>query len=526
MAVPIFNSLVSTNPLKAQRQAQRAAYLPAGVSLADFDKREQELIDQALQLGATPAMLNTVLQGRVSPNYTLPTAVTQNVPVGSEFDVGFERRRLRDRQTPLGSIIRMFTDDSLGLVQPISDATKEVDKQNRNAMIRGQNQSMFNDLSSLNVPAYDPVANREETQALINQRAIDTDILQDEYNLDKERRIADANISQYLPNIFKSRAPSYVVGGSPGMQDTKDIGIAKDRVDIQKEIDTGKKEIVESLQAGGMTAGEAEFNLDVLRQRQDRLNRAVQNQGQRSARFDEDRKELLKSLGEDPTIKRGVSPSGTTDDTFKEKTPEEKSQDLQTAKIQTKLKDTSALDKSEGQGSGADNWFDAVNERVDLMAMGAAMLAGSSSGEGTLANLGRGLQAGIASRKGEATAAEAKKYKDATLALALMREQSNRRKNDIAAAAANQLTFRESVDALSSELQVAGADAENTKVISQFMLGRPELSRALSMLSGNNRKQFIKDFVSAGQGWVGDEIEYGNVGSAFQTALDNLKESK
>ena len=64
MAVPIFNSLVSTNPLQAQRQAQMAAYLPAGVSLADFDKREQELIDKALQLGATPQMLNTVLQGR------------------------------------------------------------------------------------------------------------------------------------------------------------------------------------------------------------------------------------------------------------------------------------------------------------------------------------------------------------------------------------------------------------------------------------------------------------------------------
>ena len=160
------------------------------------------------------------------------------------------------------------------------------------------------------------------------------------------------------------------------------------------------------------------------------------------------------------------------------------------------------------------------------MAMGAAMLASSGAGDSGAAALGKGLQAGIASRKGEATAAEAKKYKDATLALALMREQSNRRKNDIAAAAANQLTFRESVDALSSELQVAGADAENTKVISQFMLGRPELSRALSLLSGNTRKQFIKDFVSAGQGWVGDEIEYGNVGSAFQTALDNLKGSK
>lgn len=470
------------------------------------------LINQALQLGATPAMLNTVTRGAITPNYTLPTMVSQNVPVGSEFDVDFNAPSSR------------YVPDQRSAREILSSSTNPFALIGRgvNAIANIPNMS----LPAL-VPPYDPVAAKEQTQSLVNQNAIDTDILQDEYNLDKERRIADANISQYIPNIFKSRAPSYVVGGS--LQDTRDIGIAKDRVAIQQEIDTGKKEIVKSLQAGGITAGEAEFNLDVLRQRQDRLNRAVQKTDENSAKFDKDREELLKSLGEDPTIKRGLSPSGTTDDTFKEKTPEEKSQDLQTAKIQTKLKDTSALDKSEGQGSGADNWFDAVNERVDLMAMGAAMLAGSSSGEGTLANLGKGLQAGIASKKSAAQAAEAKKYRDAALALDAIRAQAASRRaraQEMAALAKDPLTYRESVDALSSELQVAGADAENTKVISQFMLGRPELSRALSLLSGNTRKQFIKDFVSAGQGWVGDKIEYGNVSSAFQTALDNLKESK
>ena len=238
------------------------------------------LINQALQLGATPAMLNTVTRGAITPNYTLPTAVSQNVPVGSEFDVDFNAPSSR------------YVPDQRSAREILSSSNSPFALIGRgvNAIANIPNMS----LPAL-VPPYDPVANRQATQSLINQRAIDTDILQDEYNLDKERRIADANISQYLPNIFKARAPSYVVGGSPGMQDTKDIGIAKDRVDIQKEIDTGKKEIVESLQAGGMTAGEAEFNLDVLRQRQDRLNRAVQNQGQRSARFDEDRKVLLKS---------------------------------------------------------------------------------------------------------------------------------------------------------------------------------------------------------------------------------------
>lgn len=176
---------------------------------------------------------------------------------------------------------------------------------------------------------------------------------------------------------------------------------------------------------------------------------------------------------------KGISKSGTTPDTFKKGATGTPTIDpsiaaavndplgLGTAKIQTKLKDTTALDKLQGQGlqgqgSGADNWFDAVNERVDLMAMGAAMLAGSSSGEGTLANLGRGLQAGIASRKDEATIAEAKKYKDATLALALMREQSNRRKNNIAAAAARlgdrfgQIGAK--TDTLSAELKAAGIE--------------------------------------------------------------------
>lgn len=70
------------------------------------------------------------------------------------------------------------------------------------------------------------------------------------------------------------------------------------------------------------------------------------------------------------------------------------------------------------------NWFDALNERVDLMAMGAAMLSGSGSGMGTAANLGRGLQAGIASRAGQAKAAEDKQYKDAALLLDSMRARA------------------------------------------------------------------------------------------------------
>lgn len=507
--VPIFHSLVSTNPVTAKRQAEMAAYLPSGVSLADFDQREQELIDQALQLGATPAMLNTVLQGRVSPNYTLPTAASQHIPFGSEFDDDFERRRLRDRQTPLGSIIRMFTDDSLGLVQPISDATKEVDKQNRNARIRGQNQSMFNALSSLNVPAYDPVANRQATQSLINQRAVDTDILQDEYNLDKERRIADADISQYLPNMslpdMSLPNSSYDLGAAVRAAPAdiaRHLMYPVNRASIA--VENVGTDILDSDFVGGLTG---------------------RKEGVTYTEAKDKAKSKLSSSGTtDDKVKKGATGTTTIDPSISSAVNDPLG--LGTAKIQTKLKDTTALDKSEGKGSGADNWFDAVNERVDLMAMGAAMLAGSSSGEGTLANLGRGLQAGIASRKDEATIAEAKKYKDATLALALMREQSNRRKNDISAAASNQLTFRESVDALSSELQVAGADEGNTKVISQYMLGNPKISGYLRGLDHDSRQFWIKNFVSVGQGWTGDEIEKDNVNKAINRATKKLMGTK
>ena len=64
------------------------------------------------------------------------------------------------------------------------------------------------------------------------------------------------------------------------------------------------------------------------------------------------------------------------------------------------------------------NWFDAVNDRIDLMAMGAAMLAGSGQrGATTMSRLGEGLQAGLASRAAQAKEAENKQYRDAVLLL-------------------------------------------------------------------------------------------------------------
>tara|TARA_R110001606_G_scaffold50027_1_gene125666 strand:+ start:5263 stop:6483 length:1221 start_codon:yes stop_codon:yes gene_type:complete len=64
------------------------------------------------------------------------------------------------------------------------------------------------------------------------------------------------------------------------------------------------------------------------------------------------------------------------------------------------------------------DWFNAVNDRIDLMAMGAAMLAGSGQrGATTMSRLGEGLQAGLASRAAQAKDAENKQYRDAVLLL-------------------------------------------------------------------------------------------------------------
>ena len=372
------------------------------------------------------------------------------------------QRRIRDRNTPLGAISSGILETGL---PPL-------------------------------FASYDPVANRQATQALVAQNTANRAIQQAAYDADKQQRIADADLSQYLPNMS-----------------LPDMSLPDSAYDFGAAVRAAPADIARHLMYP--------FNRAAI---------AVENIG--TDILDSDfvggltgREEGVTYTEARDKAKSKLSPSGTTDDTFKEKTPEEKSKELQTAKIQTKLKDTSALDKSEGQGSGADNWFDAVNERVDLMAMGAAMLAGSSSGEGTLANLGKGLQAGIAAKKSAAQTAEAKKYRDAALALDAIRAQAASRRaraQEMAALAKDPLTYRESVDALSSELQVAGADEANTKVISQFIMGTPQLSGFLRGLDKDNRQLWIKEFVDVGQGWVGDELELGNVNKAVNRATQKL----
>lgn len=317
------------------------------------------------------------------------------------------QRRIRDRNTPLGAISRGILETGL---PPL-------------------------------FASYDPVANRQATQALVAQNTANRAIQQAAYDADKQQRIADADISGLLP----------------------DMSLPDSAYDFGAAVRAAPADIARHLMYP--------FNQAAI---------AVENVGTDILNSDfvgglTGREEGVTYTEAKDKAKSKLSPSGTTDDTFKEgaSTPTidpsiasavNDPLGLGTAKIQTKLKDTSALDKSEGQGSGADNWFDAVNERVDLMAMGAAMLAGSSSGEGTLANLGKGLQAGIAAKKSETQAAEAKKYRDAALALDAIRAQAAARRAQAQERAAGLVDpFKNEgakINAIVSQLKAANIEGE------------------------------------------------------------------
>jgi len=154
------------------------------------------------------------------------------------------------------------------------------------------------------------------------------------------------------------------------------------------------------------------------------------------------------------------------------------------------------------------NFFDRLNEKVDLMAMGAAMLAGSSSGKGTAANIGQGLQAGLASRKKEQLQDEAKKRADAMLAIQLLTAKGKGR-----------LTNPQAVGALEAELKVAGAEGDNVNTIANYLYNNPQMNYNMSLLNPIQRQEFLSEFVDIGQGWFGDEIDMDNVikagGKAF-----------
>lgn len=143
------------------------------------------------------------------------------------------------------------------------------------------------------------------------------------------------------------------------------------------------------------------------------------------------------------------------------------------------------------------NWFDALNERVDLMAMGAAMLAGSGSGMGTAANLGRGLQAGIASRKGEALRAEEKQYKDAALLLDSMRARAALQ----AASGTNNIykQYNAKIDDLGAALVGLGVPQDESKAVASTIFS--SYGNVMDM-EPNARNNFLEQIIDRSTGIV------------------------
>lgn len=199
---------------------------------------------------------------------------------------------------------------------------------------------------------------------------------------------------------------------------------------------------------------------------------------------------------------RGMVTEGADTEAPEETIPDLKEKREEAAKVNEQAGVTG------GDAEDNTNWFDRLNEKVDLMAMGAAMLAGSSSGKGTAANIGQGLQAGLASRKKEQLQDEAKKRADAMLAIQLLTAKGKGR-----------LTNPQAVGALEAELKVAGAEGDNVNTIANYLYNNPQMNYNMSLLNPIQRQEFLSEFVDIGQGWVGDEIEMGNVikagGKAF-----------
>lgn len=171
------------------------------------------------------------------------------------------------------------------------------------------------------------------------------------------------------------------------------------------------------------------------------------------------------------------------------------------APVEDKSMTTAAIDanaeKLKADRGGDTNWFDALNERVDLMAMGAAMLAGSGSGMGTAANLGRGLQAGIASRKGEALRAEEKQYKDAALLLDSMRARAA-----LQAASGTGNIYKQygaKIDDLGADLVGLGIPQDEAKAVASTIFS--STNGNVMNMNPNARNTFLKQIIDGSTPW-------------------------
>ena len=156
---------------------------------------------------------------------------------------------------------------------------------------------------------------------------------------------------------------------------------------------------------------------------------------------------------------------------------------------------TAEIDKNAGKlktdrGERDTNWCDAVESRVDLMAMGAAMLANSSSGKGTLANLGEALQVGLGAKKSITKAKQDKAYKDKLMALELLKLQNvdNKFKN-----------YTSKVSNISAMLESKGVPEDESKGIASIIFA--ETGGDFVDYDPNVQSSFLNDLIKGTTSW-------------------------
>ena len=190
---------------------------------------------------------------------------------------------------------------------------------------------------------------------------------------------------------------------------------------------------------------------------------------------------------------------------------------VSTPPIVDKSMSTADIDAEGGTGERDKNWFDALESRVDLMAMGAAMLANAGSGRGTFENLGVALQAGLGAKKASSKAEQEKAYKDKLMALEVLKLQ-------------NVDTLKNQgykVDNIASELSAAGfEDGNKIKSLATFINSVDPSFAGRGQATRSKLTAFLAD--NMGDNWVGSggKPEMTKAEETYREGLELLAEGK
>jgi hypothetical protein len=464
---------------------------------------------------------------------------------------------LRDRTSPLGSIARVLTGETPivnpylfnGVTRPVSEATKQVDMRNRNAQVSAQNQAMGNTAQALGGIFNGDGRTAENTAGTTNTTG--------------------AGLASLLPMI-QGRSPSMVgqgiqstatPDGKPSFIDKAVAAMGSSRMpsfsipDITlpegiKVDDRGLPDsniyagvgnaftndpMVKAIAGGfdSLNANQTEGFEEWLKTPAGRMWETSQAQGalrrstpttplgkslenQEVMQEVDETQATLKQIQED--IVKEVKERPPTVPTGTDKTDDKT--DVETTEAAKKL-NTGATVVSPQEPEAKKDWFNAINDRIDLMAMGAAMLAGSGQrGATTMSRLGEGLQAGLASRAAEAKDAEDKQYKDALLLLKTMDQRRLLAKDKAAGIPDPFKNKGAQVDRVGGNLRNVGVSGDNISVLANQLWS---MSPQLATMPYDATKEFYEEFAKIGQGWVGSTIDSDDVVSAANKAIENIK---